>query len=325
MYIANSAVKKELLACLPESIATAILRRENAALVSKASELRLRKDRYQSLTVGQTNYVLSADGTFCENVYAPLRLTEEELRECVFRLCDGSIYAHEENLKKGFLVKNGIRVGIGGKCILKNGQPFGFCEYDSLNFRFPHHIPNAAAPILAHIAKNGLPDVGGILIFSPPNIGKTTFLRALCSALSRSFEDGGHRRSARVCVLDEREEIYLPEAFPDGFSDFLFGCPKSYGIELATRVLSPDILACDEIGNGDEANAICRAASGGILFIATCHAASFEELYRKCETAQLLKSGVFRTLCRLYIENGRHDCEIRPAEEPICYERSAFC
>lgn len=313
--------KKDLLSCLPESIRTSLLRWENAPLLERATELRLRKDRYQSLTVGQKNYILSCDGFFCENARSPQRLTEDELRDCVFRLCDGSIYAHEENLKKGFVVKNGVRVGIGGKCIVKDGRPVGFCEYDSLNFRFPRHIPDAAEALLRHIGRKGLSAVGGILLFSPPNVGKTTLLRSLSSALSRPFDDGGRIRSARVCVLDEREELYLPEAFPDGFSDFLIGCPKSYGIEFATRVLSPEILACDEIGNDREAQTIARAASGGITFIATCHAACASELYRKRETAELLENGIFRTLCRLTVENGLHGCEIIDTKEVACCER----
>ena len=146
---------------------------------------------------------------------------------------------------------------------------------------------------------------------SPPGVGKTTLLRSLCAALSGGFSDKGVRRRARVCVLDEREEIYMPDVFDKSICDFLSGCPKAQAIELATRVMSPEFIVCDEIGNDAEASEILRGASGGIVFIAACHGYSLDELYRKEQTARLLCAGVFGTVCTLSENGGVRSCAIR--------------
>ena len=118
-------------------------------------------------------------------------------------------------------------------------------------------------------------------------------------------------RRARVCVLDEREEIYMPAVFEKSLCDFLSGCSKAQGIELATRTLSPEFIVCDEIGNEGEADAILRGATGGVTFIAACHGSAPEELFRKKETARLLSAGIFRTLCTLSMKNGERYCAVQ--------------
>lgn len=305
----------EILSCLPEVIVRALTLPRNSALLREATELRLRRGRYQSLTAAGSNYVLSRDGTFMSRVYDPELLTEKQLRDCVYRLCDGSLFSCEESLRRGFVVKGGCRVGICGRGIVKNRIPQGFSEYDALNLRICRHIPAAAEELLRYIACHGSADVGGILVLSPPGVGKTTLLRSLCSALSTEFDDGGVRRGARLCILDEREEIYLPEAFKTGFADVLSGYPKAEGIELATRVMAPEYIVCDEIGSEREAEEIYRAAAGGVTFIASCHGNSVAELYRKPEMAKLLRERIFQTVCRLFFTGGRRTCDITRVEE----------
>lgn len=307
--------RKELYSCLPEKIRYALSLSKNQPLLESAQELRLRRGRVQSLTVSGENYILSAQGLFVKEAYSPLILTEEELRESVSRLCDGSVFAHAREIGNGYVTKGGCRVGICGRAAVENGVIRGFCEYDALNIRFPRMIPSAADPLLRYIAENGTEFTGGILILSPPGVGKTTLLRSLCAALSHGFSDGGVRRRARICVLDEREEIFLAGVFETCLCDFLSGCPKECGIELATRTLSPEFIVCDEIGNEGEAKEILRGASGGITFIATCHGRTRSELYEKEETARLLRAGIFGTLCILSIQDGVRLCAIEKIEK----------
>ena len=129
--------REELFSCLPEAIRRALCLAQNAPLLSCASELRLRRERVQSLTVGKENYILSSDGLFVKEAYLPQLLSEEELRESVARLCGGSIFAHAEELRRGYVTKGGCRVGICGKAVTENGLLRGFCEYDALNIRLP--------------------------------------------------------------------------------------------------------------------------------------------------------------------------------------------
>ena len=103
----------------------------------------------------------------------------------------------------------------------------------------------------------------------------------------------------------------MPAVFEKSLCDFLSGCSKAQGIELATRTLSPEFIVCDEIGNEGEADAILRGATGGVTFIAACHGSAPEELFRKKETARLLSAGIFRTLCTLSMKNGERYCAVQ--------------
>ena len=75
--------------------------------------------------------------------------------------------------------------------------------------------------------------------------------------------------------------------------DFITGMPKQKGMETATRVLSAEVMICDEIGSADESREILHARSGGVMLIASVHANSLESALERPHIKMLLDEKVF--------------------------------
>ncbi len=280
------------------------------------TEIRLRAIGAQSLTLsdGCVMY-LSDDSEFCKNPMSYRAFSEEDIANTVTALCEGSVYSFSETVRSGYITKEGIRIGICGKGMMSGGIPDGFCEYTSLNIRIPRHIPSFCDTLLEYIDKNSTGVVGGVLVISPPGAGKTTFLRALGAHLSQSVSDGGRAASFEVCFCDEREELYLPEAFGYGRSEFLSALPKKFCIEHFTRLMNPDYIIIDEIGNGNEAGEILDSASQGICFCASCHGRDVFDVFENEKLRMLAARGVFRTACVLSQNGGTRNVRIVRLED----------
>ena len=93
------------------------------------------------------------------------------------------------------------------------------------------------------------------------------------------------------------------------FSDVLDGCPKSEGMLMLLRSMSPDILAVDEIGKEEDVDAVTYAACCGCKVIATMHGISMEELKKKPYCKKLLEDGLFQRY--VFLEMGEHPGQIR--------------
>lgn len=227
--------------------------------------------------------MLTLDG---ENLLCEFACTREDISTAVNYLCGGSLYAHAETIKNGYIrCKNGVRAGICGKAVTENGAVVGVSEITSINIRIPHRVRGADKEIYAILEQENFGC--GILIYSAPGIGKTTVLRELCYTLSRRTPP------LRFAVIDTREEIN-PTAFFPCTTDVFSGYPHGIGIESATRTMAPQLILCDEIGNEKDANAILKSQNCGVPLVATIHSASFEELSHKELIAPLLSARVFR-------------------------------
>lgn len=291
----GSTITEKLMPILPTSVVHQL-----ESKFDKIDEIHLRANGLSSLTVAGEN-------TELKGVY----LSEKDISDTVYKLCQGSVYAHSSELKKGYISYSGIRVGVCGKALYGENGICGFSKYTSLNIRIPHHIKDAANELLRYISEKGTKSVGGILVVSPPCMGKTTFLRSLAASLSKGFYDKGVYTKKRVCIIDEREEIYLPEVFESGYCDVLSSYPKGRGIELCTRVMSPEYIVCDEIGNPSEAEAICEGASKGIIFAASCHGEAFEDIIKRESIKKLFDLGVFCTVCEISLKNSKRCVNVR--------------
>lgn len=272
MIVDTGIEDKELESCLPlrfrERLADAI--RTKRIQPSEITELRLRLGRMSSVTVMGSNIPLS------------IKLCEGEMRECVTALCKGSVYAHADTIRQGYIrFGRGIRVGICGT-LASDGR--GVRDVSSLNIRIPHAIRGVCRRILPLcMGKNGLCSV---LIYSSPGIGKTTLLRDIAAEL-------GGRFMKRTAVIDSRGELYVDGMFDDTLCDVLIGYPKAVGIELATRTLSPEVIICDEIGDVDETRQILSAQNAGVPMIASAHASSMDQLLLRPNIRMLHDSRVF--------------------------------
>lgn len=101
-----------------------------------------------------------------------------------------------------------------------------------------------------------------------------------------------------VGVVDERSEIagcYLGVAQNDvGIrTDVLDCCPKAEGMMMLIRAMSPDVVAVDEIGTGEDIRAIESVVNCGCKLLATVHGNSMEDMKQKPLLNRLVESHVF--------------------------------
>lgn len=265
--------------CLPQNVSSALSRLEKSTL-DRISEIRLRADGITSITIDGKNHILSLKGLTFDTSLA-IKCTSCDIEDFIYRFCKGSVYTHENTIKQGFIIRDGIRAGLGNTD--SSGSP------SSINIRLARHVQGCSRELTNHIAENGFQDSKGILIISRPGVGKTTLLRDL--AINLSTNESGKIR--RICVIDERNEIYMDKVFENCCIDFISGLGKCEGIERATRLLSPEIIVCDEISGSDEAKKITLQKNSGVVFIASFHADSVCSALKKQYIKNMFEEGVF--------------------------------
>lgn len=250
----------------------------------KVIEIRMRAGAPLSLTTLDGNLFLDEAGRETQSVKGALFCIKEELRQVLGAFCGGSVYRHFENLMQGFAVdSDGWRLGLA----VEKGTAGSFLPETiaSLNLRIPHSVPSSADPVLEKIREEGL---FSLLVLSPPAGGKTTLLRALAEALGTGR---GIPQAYRTVVIDHRRELF-PKT-PQGILDILRSYEKEDGIEMATRLFSPQVLICDEITGEREAQSLIGACRGGSFVFASAHAKSLAEARTIPYLNDLLQSSAF--------------------------------
>ena len=62
---------------------------------------------------------------------------------------------------------------------------------------------------------------------------------------------------------------------------------------FALRSLAPQVIAVDEIAAESDLHAVRKVQHGGAALLASAHAASVEDAYRRDGIGEIIKSGVF--------------------------------
>ena len=262
---------KSVLYALPLRLCREI---EESGLCPKIEEIRLRKSRRASIVASGKNVMLDTV------------LDSSEMSAILSGVCNGSLYAFSETINKGYIsLPDGVRVGICGHASCEGNRIIGVHEVTSLSIRIPHKTRALGEPVCELL--KSLSYGSGILIYSPPGVGKTTLLRAIASKMASGISP------RRTAVIDTRGELSFAIDGEDLCIDVLSGYPRREGIEIATRSLNAELIICDEIGDYEEAMALVASHNCGVPLVASAHAANVSQLLNRSGIRLLHEARIF--------------------------------
>ena len=252
-------------------------------VINNFEEIRIKAGK-DTLVISEGKEINLRDGDF---------VTPEILDGLLNRLLDYSYYAYEDELSKGYItIEGGHRVGICGRVTLREGKVHIIKDISSLNIRRSRQIIGASKAIINSVLDEDKKSIKNTLIISPPKCGKTTILRDLARTLSK--------KGYRVGICDERSEIAGSYNGKSSYelgsrTDILDGCPKSEGINMLIRAMSPDVVITDEIGKPEDVPAVNSALCAGVKIITSIHGNSYEDVARSA-VGELVTNHIFETL-----------------------------
>lgn len=252
-----------LLTALPERIRTCIKEMDTDKLL----EIRMRCGASLCAVLKSGGYTVTPSGDLSRDIKNSIIVTDRDIKRALELITDFSLYAHENELKNGFItLPGGHRVGVCGEAAVSGGKITHLKNIQSLNYRFAREIIGCSDSIMDKILING--DIKNTLIVSPPMCGKTTLLRDIARNLSLIGK--------RVSIVDERGEIAASLGGNSPFNlgcgcDILSGAAKADGMIFMLRSMSPDVIITDEIGTADDMAAIREIKRRGVSIITSIH------------------------------------------------------
>ena len=282
-------------------------------VANKICEIRIRRNQPLILVIRNTSYFLDESGDVYNcPAHNIVYVDSDEFDKLFLRLCDYSLYSNSENLKNGFItLSNGARVGVSASAVYDNGKMISVKDITSLNIRIPRESVNCSSGVLNFLYTNAFPS---IIVAGRANSGKTTLLRDI----SRGLSSGFNNRYVKVAIIDERNEFAAKHGTENNMNvgintDVLTSFSKSTGIDIATRVLSPELIVCDEISTDAEVESIIQSFSSGIKFALSVHCADYKDLINKSIIKKLLFTKEFSYI--ILLDNYTYKPEIIDATE----------
>lgn len=257
----------------------------------KLQELRLRINSPFIVVYNNKEFFVTGNANLSEDEQSAYIINKNDIKETMEYISNYSLYAFEDEIKQGFItIKGGHRIGIAGKTILDGEKVKNIKHISFINVRLSHQIKGCANKIMPYIIKNNI--VYHTLIISPPRCGKTTMLRDAIRQLSNK------NNGISIGVVDERSEIgacYMGEPQNDlGIrTDILDCCPKSDGMMMLIRSMSPSVIVVDEIGSRQDIEAIQYVINCGCKLIATVHGNSVDDIKNKPILGKMVKEKMF--------------------------------
>lgn len=248
---------------LPEHIRNAVKRSD----MSCARGIRLRVGFPIIVDLYDGSAFLTKTGLL-PNVNGAIVFSDNDLIETMAALTENSVYAYNEQLKRGFIsYKNGVRVGLGGHCVFDQGKIVTMKNISSLNIRIPRFVSGCAKELCEKLFDKRIEN---LLIISPPCQGKTTILKDIALWLNKT--------GYSVLIVDERGEF---EDVKGARIDKISYSDKQYAFTCGIRALSPDVAVTDELSVGEDWKCIKSASLCGIKVIASCHGYDVADIKRK--------------------------------------------
>lgn len=268
-------------------------------------EIRLRCGQPLLLKMGDQEWTVNQRGDLEKDLQAGYMVQEEDIFRTLLSISDNSLYAFEEEIRRGFItIPGGHRVGLAGQVLMERGDVKTIKDFSSLSFRVAREIKDCSLPLLRHIYHHSLP--GNTLLISAPRCGKTTILRDLARNISMGNRWGP---ACSLSVIDERSELagcYRGRVQMDlgPRTDVLDACPKALGMMMAIRALGPQVIITDEIGRQEDIAALQECINAGVAVITSVHARDVGEAQKRPMLQEVLASGAFRTVITLSRRQG---------------------
>ena len=259
--------------------------------MAHAEEIRLRLNKPLIISGSGWDSFITEKGDLTKDEKKAYFTTIEDIKKASEIIQGFSVYSFGEELKNGYItIPGGHRVGISGRAVIENGNVKTIKDISFINYRIAKEVLGAADKVIPYIITSQS-SVFNTLIISPPQCGKTTLLRDIIRQLSNGLE-ARNIVGFKIGLVDERSEIAAcflggPRNEVGIRTDVLDACPKSLGIIMMIRSMSPDIIATDEIGRKEDADALMEGASAGVKIIATMHGSDIEDLHKKIELQKI--------------------------------------
>ena len=281
---------REILLVMPDNLRTILGKAFEQT--TEVEEIRLRTGRPLIIGASGGNFAVLSSGNISPAIGGAYIVNETDIKRIFSQICDNSVYAHTEEIKKGYItIKGGHRVGFSGKAVMSGDDVENIRDINSINLRIASQRLGMASEYINDILKNR--QVKNTLVVSPPCCGKTTLLRDLTRQISNS--------GVKVSVIDERGEISamhrgVPQNDIGVQTDVIEDAPKAKAIEIMLRSMSPNVIVCDEIATEEDIKALKRCFGAGVGVIASAHAGSFEEIKNRSLIKPILGENGFKKI-----------------------------
>lgn len=292
----SNKLRSDILPVLPKRLADAIVKTDPAAL-ELLEEIRLRADKPLMLQNYRGDLYICEDGVSGTTPVNALIVRQDDIFRAVEMMSENSIYAYQEEIRNGYItIRGGHRVGIVGRAVMEGASVKNIKDISGLNIRLSSQIIGCSSKVLKYLVHRNS-EIFNTLVISPPQCGKTTILRDIARALSDGVAELDFM-GVKVGVVDERSEIAacfrgVAQNNLGSRTDVLDGCPKSLGMAMMIRSMSPRVIITDEIGNEGDREAIMEVLNAGVKIIASAHGYNISELKSRREVLRLMEDRVF--------------------------------
>lgn len=240
----------------------------------RTQEIRLRSGQFIALEMGTDRLRLN------------VKVNSLELDELLKSFCNYSLYSFTKQLSEGFVtLAGGHRAGFAGTAVTDRGEITAIRDITSINLRIAKEYKGCSDKLFDTVFLKDSENFKGLLIIGRPLSAKTTVLRDLIRNISET---------GKITVIDERGEIaakssgYITNDLGPN-TDVLNSFPKAEGFITALRALSPEYIACDEIGQ--DVKSVLKCVNSGVKLILTAHSSDIEEASASLFTGKILTTG----------------------------------